>query len=101
MTCLRPLLAFLLLALCLGMLAKFLGFWAWRRGWGPAGKDWHRHWARGAPPCGPHAHPAHGPRGPHGPMPPWCWGEQERADQGAGDEEAGDQEEQVGKVKPE
>ena len=88
LSCLRPLFALLLLALFLSVLAKVLGFWAWRRGWGPAGKGWHRHW---------HAH--HPPHGSRGPMPPWCWGESESADE-ASDRE-GPVEEQVGKVKPE
>ena len=95
LSCLRPLFAFLLLALFLSVLAKVLGFWAWRRGWGPAGADWHKHWAHG--PHGPYG--PHGPHGPHGPMPPWCWGEGESA----GDESDTEEpvEEQVGKVKPE
>jgi hypothetical protein len=106
LSCLRPLFTFLLLALAFSLMAKLFGFWAWRRGWGPAGKGWHRHgpcgpWPHGhhpqGSPCGPHG--PHGPHGPRGPMPPWCWGEEDAGEKEPADQRSG--EEQVGKVKPE
>ena len=103
LNCLRPLFTFLLLALVLSAIARFFGFWAWRRGWWPAGKGWYKHGPHGS---WPHGHPPHGPcrpHGPRGPMPPWCWGEEEAADQASADQEPADErsgEEQVGKVRP-
>jgi hypothetical protein len=109
---LRGLFTFVLLLFLFGLLAKALGFWAWRQAWKATGKDWRKMWTHGHAHGHPRHHghaadgrPMHAPRGrrpphwPHGPMPPWCWGDEEEAEGEAGEVESPD-EEQVVKVKP-
>jgi hypothetical protein len=93
---LRPLFTFVLLLFLFGLIAKTFGFWAWRRAWRAAGKDWshthppHRHGPHHGP--WPHGHP------PHAPMPPW-WG-CACSESGTGEPADEPAEEQVAKVKP-